>query len=125
MTSRNTIQKQLIQDSLRRLDHPTAEQIWHDVASKVPTVSKATVYRNLKQMVEDKRAKLISIGSDPARYDHITENHAHFYCKTCGKTYDLPELQIDPASIQDEVEGFEVEDSELLLSGICSACMIK
>ena len=54
MEKRNTIQKQLVLDAVFRLaNHPTAEEVYAEVARSHPTVSKATVYRNLGSLSED------------------------------------------------------------------------
>jgi len=58
---RNTVQRQLILDAVRELDiHATAEQICEYIHKKQPSVSKATVYRNLNQMTES--GELLNIG---------------------------------------------------------------
>ena len=54
MEKRNPIQKQLVLDAVFRLaNHPTAEEVYAEVARSHPTVSKATVYRNLGSLSED------------------------------------------------------------------------
>ena len=54
MEKRNTIQKQLVLDAVFRLaNHPTAEEVYAEVARSHPTGGKATVYRNLGSLSED------------------------------------------------------------------------
>ena len=47
MERRNTIQRKLVLDTVRNLDHPNAEQVYGEIITKHPHISKATVYRNL------------------------------------------------------------------------------
>ena len=52
---RNTIQRTLVLEAVNRLRfHPTAEEIYDDVIREHPHISKATVYRNLNQLAEDR-----------------------------------------------------------------------
>ena len=47
--SRNTIQRQLVLSAVRQLqNHPTADEVYQKVQKSCPTISRATVYRNLK-----------------------------------------------------------------------------
>ena len=48
MQTRNTVQRQIVlQAVLRMHDHPTADTVYAAVAAEHPSISKATVYRNL------------------------------------------------------------------------------
>ena len=55
MERRNTIQKQLVLEAVAQLhNHPTAEQVYAQVVKEHPTISKATVYRNLEMCIRDR-----------------------------------------------------------------------
>ncbi|MDR2889363.1 MAG: transcriptional repressor, partial [Lachnospiraceae bacterium] len=59
---RNTVQRQVILASLQKLNiHATAEQVYDDIIKTHPSISKATVYRNLGQMAD--AGELLNIGS--------------------------------------------------------------
>ena len=47
MNRRNTVQRQLVAETILNLDHPNAEQVYEEIVKNHPHVSKATVYRNL------------------------------------------------------------------------------
>ena len=70
MEKRTTIQKKLVLDAVLRLaDHPTAEQVYAEVVKEHPTVSKATVYRNLNGLVEAGRVRRVSVPGQADRFD--------------------------------------------------------
>ena len=72
MEKRNTIQKQLVLDAVFRLaNHPTAEEVYAEVARSHPTVSKATVYRNLGSLSEDGLLRHIKMPGGADRFDHM------------------------------------------------------
>lgn len=126
MNKRNTIQRKLIFDAVKELDiHATAEQVYECVAVKHPSISKATVYRNLSQMAES--GELINIGNyyGSAHYDHNLRNHYHFICETCKKVYDIDNYFPDIASDITDMNGFEIKSHHLSFSGVCSECALS
>jgi Fur family ferric uptake transcriptional regulator len=81
----------------------------------------ATVYRNIKMLVEE--GWLIPVEL-PGRNTHYEvagkEHHHHFYCSTCGKVFELmaclPDVQLLAPL------GFEVTGHDLVLYGHCQNC---
>ena len=74
MEKRNTIQKQLVLDAVFRLaNHPTAEEVYAEVARSHPSVSKATVYRNLGSLSEDGLLRHIKMPGGADRFDGVGE----------------------------------------------------
>ena len=86
---RNTKQREEVLNAVRTLMyHPTAEEVYLDVSRKNPSISKGTVYRNLNLLTQLGEISKISMpGSEPDRFDHITEeNHHHAFCRCCRRT---------------------------------------
>lgn len=49
MAKRNTIQRSLVLEAVNKLHcHATADEVYEEIIKEHPTISKATVYRNLK-----------------------------------------------------------------------------
>lgn len=122
---RNTIQRQIVLSTVCRLrSHPAAEEICREIEREYGTsISKATVYRNLHQLVDAGRLRQLSLPGSPERYDGQTHWHAHFRCRQCGMVADLEvevphDLGLDAA----EQVGFRIEDSDLVFKGLCAAC---
>ena len=60
MQTRNTIQRQIVLQAVNQLhNHPTADAIYAFIAAQHPTISKATVYRNLNQLAPSAAAFLM------------------------------------------------------------------
>jgi Fur family peroxide stress response transcriptional regulator len=119
-----TIQRRAILESLAsRLDHPTADQVYEDVAEKIKGVSRTTVYRVLETFVSIGLAKKISNPESKARFDADTTRHHHLTCTNCGAVLDLFDSALNnlqlPAGIDKE---FEVSDYSITFIGKCSAC---
>jgi len=121
MEKRNTIQRQLILGAVAELDiHATAEQVYEYVALRHPSISKATVYRNMSQMAEC--GELLKIGSfyGQTHYDHNCHEHHHFVCEQCRRVVDV---ECDFSGILSGVEaiaGFEIEN--ISFGGKCAEC---
>lgn len=102
--------------------HPTADEIHSALISKIPTLSKTTVYNTLKLFVEHGAATMLTIDEKNVKFDVETADHAHFLCKKCNKVYDLPlDMECLLRSTEIPVD-FEVADISLYVRGICKAC---
>ncbi|MGI6257318.1 MAG: Fur family transcriptional regulator [Anaerovoracaceae bacterium] len=123
---RNTKQKALINEALKELSHPTAEDIYRYVHSRYPSIGKATLYRNLKIMSEDGVINKISLSKGGAgRFDGCTHPHFHGECRVCGVVWDI---EMDPVHADElrtnviESGGFLIEDQEVVFKGLCPTC---
>jgi Fe2+ or Zn2+ uptake regulation protein len=120
---RHTVQRQLILDTVKELNgHVTAEQVFDHVVLKYPPISKATVYRNLNQMVDS--GKLLRIGNfnDSCRYDHNCHNHYHFMCEKCKRVFDIEDYFSDIYSRIKNTNGFDVTSHNITFGGLCPDC---
>lgn len=122
---RNTIQKALIKEALHLLCHPTAEEVYEYIHEKQPSVSKATLYRNLKDMSGRGRILKIDTPGGAARYDDAVRQHYHARCRMCGKVFDIEMDKEYADAIKEKVKdphGFVIEDQELIFTGLCPEC---
>lgn len=127
MERRNTIQKQLVLEAVRRLkNHPTAEEVYAEVVRSHPNISKATVYRNLASLSEDGHLRHIPIADGADRFDHFLAPHSHICCVVCGALQDTP-VQCDQALDRrvEQATGYVGASHELVFSGLCPACAHK
>lgn len=126
VNKRNTIQRQLILNALKELNtHASAEQVYEYVIKKHPSISKATVYRNLNQMAES--GEIINIGdfSGSAHYDHQCRNHYHFMCDNCESIFDIHDYFPDLPSQLKNAGEFEINRHNLNFYGLCQECKTK
>ena len=71
-------------------DHPTADTIFAELRTKDPSISLATVYRNLKLLSELGEIRRLTFVSGADRFDPTVQTHYHFVCERCGRVYDVP-----------------------------------
>jgi Fur family peroxide stress response transcriptional regulator len=106
-----------------RRDHPTAEQIYHEVRQQVPAISFNTVYKTLEVLCKKGLILKVNPLHEVARYDIETENHAHLICRECHFIVDLHDEVAPPPSIPLEAQaGFRIEWHSLIYWGLCPQC---
>jgi Fur family peroxide stress response transcriptional regulator len=124
MEKRNTIQKKLILDAVEQLGcHPTAEEVYAAVAEAHPTVSKATVYRNLAGLSAEGQLRHIRMPGGAARFDATLAPHFHIECTRCGCICDA--MVPEDAALNQSVEqatGFTGATHDIVFYGLCPQC---
>ena len=84
-------QRELILKTLQEnVIHPTADEIYNIARKEMPSLSLATVYRNLNQLAENNVIRKIESLDGSVHFDHNLCNHYHFICTKCHKVYDVP-----------------------------------
>lgn len=124
MSYRNTKQRELILEELRRLkSHPTATALYDGVRRRLPSISLGTVYRNLEQMAQAGVIRKVELPGAPARYDATTDPHDHIRCISCGRVDDLPAVPLDRLlSAPQDWAGYELVVCRIELLGVCPTC---
>ncbi|OGF53636.1 MAG: hypothetical protein A2Z21_05300 [Candidatus Fraserbacteria bacterium RBG_16_55_9] len=104
------------------VSHPTADEIYQRVKRRLPHLSLATVYRNLKLLAQEGLILEISTPDGPNRYDPQTHQHYHFFCERCERVYDV-EIPVQ-AQLNRELsrQGFSVRSHETVFYGLCRSC---
>lgn len=104
--------------------HPSAEQIYRDLKPQYPHMSLATVYNNLKVLIEHGFVTEIKLSHDNTTYfDFMGHHHLHIACERCGKITDF--VDVDIPHIKKEAEEqthYKVTKTQLLIYGICTDC---
>ncbi len=110
---------QILEYLMEDMSHPTAERIYSNIHSKLPILSKATVYNTLNLFVEKNLISTLMIDKLELRYDIENKKHGHFLCKKCEKIYNFTYNKINK---YEKLYNFFIEEEEILLKGICKRC---
>ena len=118
------MQRQVVLGTLTKLKtHPTIEEIYALINKEHPSISKTTVYRNLRQLAGEGIILRVSLPDGLERYDGNPQLHYHFDCRECGRIYDVdtpPLTEIN--STVEQMHGFTVSSHEVVFSGSCLDC---
>lgn len=102
--------------------HPTVEEVYQGLVKIIPTLSRTTVYNTLRLFSEHHAAQMITIDDHRVCYDGDIRPHVHFYCKRCGKVYDLMGEKAPEISSARLLDGHLVDEAQLYYKGICREC---
>lgn len=124
---RMTEQRRAVFDVLMgKRDHPTAVEVFTRVREAVPNISLATVYNCLDTLSACGLVKTVTHEREPARYCPNLEQHAHFFCTSCGAVMDLPlRARKRPQDVWDFPEDIAISNHEVSFSGHCPKCVAK
>jgi len=105
--------------------HPTAEQIYQDLKHTMPSLSLATVYRNLNLLQELNMVSKLDTGAPVDRFDANIKSHAHFICDVCHEVFDIFTDLVDLKKFKHDMgKDFTVKSHRLYLYGTCEKCNI-
>jgi len=122
MIERETQQRRAIREAIVRAARPLAPQeVLEEAHTTLPRLGIATVYRNLKSLVEEGWLKTVELPGDPPRYELADiGHHHHFHCKACCKVFDIEGCVGHLSSIIPK--GFKLENHEITFYGRCPQC---
>ena len=123
---RNTVQRQIIYNALKKLSkHPAIDEIYAEIHSEHPSISKATVYRNLRQLASNGIISQVSLPDGLERYDERITQHYHFKCRRCGEILDVDIEYLDGINnIVQGKYGVQVDGHDVVFSGTCKMCKL-
>ncbi len=100
--------------------HPTADDIYCELAPKYPSLSRTTVYNSLHALAESGLVRELEIESGIKHYDFAMHSpHSHFICHNCGRIYDMD----IPAGLENAaMPGFSVDSIDVYIKGTCPVC---
>jgi len=101
--------------------HPTVEEVFNGVKEDIPTITLATVYRNLNKLFEQGKALKFEVDGEQ-RFDACVELHEHCLCVKCGKVLDI-DSGLSVKALKDfKSQDFQAENVSVMFFGLCSVC---
>jgi Fur family transcriptional regulator, ferric uptake regulator len=119
---RKTSQRAALEMVFDKEDRPMGvDEILKTGRELVESLNQATVYRNLKVMVEKGVLLQVSHPILGTLYERTGKgHHHHFHCRVCDRVFELPGCGLD--SKKAAPTGYVTEDHEIFLFGVCPAC---
>ena len=98
-----------------------------EIEQQFENVDRSTVFRTLKTFRDHLLIHGVDDGSGSVKYAlcdedctcTVEDQHYHFYCVKCGQTYCLKDMPIPPLRLP---EGFQPENVNFVIKGICPNC---
>ncbi|MGE9295790.1 MAG: Fur family transcriptional regulator [Puniceicoccales bacterium] len=123
---RNTRQREAIQAVLSEAERPLKfEELLARARERFPRIGERTVFRNVREMLDEHTLVRVYLPGQPARYELPTGDHRpHFICRKCNNVFVLPEETPDVLpGYRDKIPAdFIPEGEEVIIYGHCREC---
>ena len=115
--------KAVIAFMINSSDHPSAEMIYQALLPEFPHMSLATVYNNLKVLIDEGFVAELKVRNDTTTYfDFMGHQHLNVICEKCGRIADM-ELELPDVKHEAEVQtGYHITQSQTTVYGLCPQC---
>jgi Fur family transcriptional regulator, ferric uptake regulator len=122
MSGRSTAQGRAIRRALEAAGRPLGPREILDAAQQdSPSLGIATVYRNVKALLDQGWLAQVELPGEPPRYERAGKrHHHHFMCRTCDRLFELAGCPTDLETLVPA--GFRLEAHEVVLYGSCDEC---
>ncbi len=108
-------------------EHPTAQMIYEELRPKFSSLSLATVYNTVDELIQlGVLNALGNAGDDAIHYDADLTPHINLACISCHRVIDLPSEHIQ--NVEQEVvstSGYRLIGVRVLYYGVCPDCQKK
>ena len=118
--------KAVIDFIIQSHDHPSADMIYQALLPAFPNMSLATVYNNLKVLIDEGFVSELKVRNDTTTYyDFMGHQHLNVIYEKCGRIadmdLDLPDVQQEAA----DQTGYQITKSQMVVYGICPDCVAR
>lgn len=122
---RDTKQRQAIRRALEEADRPLSpNEVVTEAQREIPRLGIATVYRTIKDLVEEGWLAAVELPGLPPRYEVAGKHHHHhFHCRGCDATFEVDGC-VEDLKLH-LPKGFEVDDHTVVLHGRCPGCAAR
>jgi len=105
--------------------HYSPEEIYDEVRAEIPSISLATVYKNLKTFIAAGVLREVSPHHGSLRVDSNLQPHHHLVCRKCKSITDIDPKFLGLLRVRRPLSGFKIEQLRVDVLGVCSRCARK
>ena len=117
-----TPQRLSIVDELSGCVHMSVDELYEAIQQKFPSISLATVYKNINAMLEKDFISEVKIPHQKSKYELVKESHSHLLCESCGKVEDIALDLREVAEKAANETDYKINENALILTGVCPSC---
>ncbi len=117
-----TPQRVAIVEELYKNGHMNIDDLYKKLLSKFPSVSLATIYKNINAMVEKVFLSEVKLPNSKSVYELVKTEHAHLVCSSCGY---IEDIMLDSSNILTEASKlttFKIDSTNIVFNGLCPNC---
>lgn len=119
-----THQRQIIYETLKSMHgHPSPEEVYERAKKKIPSVSLATVYKNIHLFIESGVFREVSLHHGSLRVETNAKPHHHLICTSCRSITDIDAADLGFTAKSRKLRGgFLAERYAVDVLGLCADC---
>ena len=119
-----TFQRMQLLENIEKHGHMSVDDIYAEVINSHPSLSLATVYKNIILMVDNGVVVEVPINGKKSKYELAKEDHIHLVCTECGEVEDKPHMPQTDSLLHTLTEGehFKLQKQQINLYGVCKKC---
>lgn len=117
-----TPQRVAIVEELYLNGHMNIDELYKKLLGKFPSISLATIYKNVNAMIEKVFLSEVKIPNQKSVYELVKSEHAHMVCSSCGHIEDIVLTTSELLKEVNTLTQFDVTGTNIVLTGICSKC---
>lgn len=103
--------------------HPSPELIFDEVRQQIPSISLATVYKNIHTFLEAGLLREVSPHHGSLRLEANLAEHHHLVCTRCKTIVDLDDSELEPIHLSRKLwAGYQILRYTVEFQGLCPAC---
>jgi Fur family transcriptional regulator, peroxide stress response regulator len=119
---KSTHQRLAILDCIDSLGHVDIDTLFETITQKYPTMSKATLYRNINDLISFHILEEVKLPQQKQQYEIKKVPHIHLLCSQCGSVEDI---FVETKPLLEHISsqsGFQINNSFMVMNGLCKAC---
>jgi len=102
--------------------HINVDDLYKALQGKFPTLSLATIYKNIHAMTNKSFLNEVKIPNQKNVYELKKQEHSHVVCSKCN---DIMDINLDTSTLINQASSktnYQLTKSSIVLNGICPKC---
>ena len=107
---------------INKVGHINIDDLYGHLIDKFPTLSLATIYKNINTMQQKNLLSEVKIPNQKSVFEITKHTHAHLVCQKCNK---IEDIMVETSSIKQDITSkvdFDIEAVSVVVTGYCSKC---
>ena len=118
-----TAQRVAILDEIYKRGHLSIDDIFSAIRGRIPSVSLATIYKNILSMQSANIIKSVKTPTQKQKYELNKKPHIHLHCKICDNLEDFDMSMDEFRESCEKKSGYKnIDEASIIFSGICQKC---
>jgi len=117
-----TPQRLSIVEELYTHGHMNIDQLYNSLLQKFPSISLATIYKNINAMMEICFLAEVKLPNKKSVYELTKEEHSHIVCSECAEVMDIILDKTTLCTQAKQKSEYTLKSSSIVFDGICPNC---